>query len=206
MMYNSIAELRYSDLDNIGMMKQFRRFLQQDEGAVMVEMAVVMPFIFMLAYGIFEFGNVLYQHHLIATGVRDAARFLSRWPMPPCPCPPSIENPTTQDIIDEIKDVGGVVAKNIALKGLPVGGAYRVSWWNGVAPNDIDITIVPIANPIDPGTGERPYRGGDFIKIITVSTTVSYNGLGFLNLLDYGGGSITLLDFTLSHQERYNGR
>ena len=188
MMYNSIAELRYSDRDNIGMMKQFRRFLQQDEGAVMVEMAVVMPFIFMLAYGIFEFGNVLYQHHLIGTGVRDAARYLSRFPTD----------------AGDLDLVGKPLAKNIAVKGKTVGGVYRVSWWHeGLVDIDIDDTR---DNTRDPVTGERPYRGGDNITIITVSTTVTYPSLGFLNLLDYGGGSITSLDFTLSHQERYNGR
>lgn len=163
-------------------MNWFHRFLKQEKGVALVEMAVVMPFVFILSLGIFEFGNVLYQHHLIATGIRDAGRWLARYPV-------EAGGPES----------GEAQAKQIALTGEIVGGTKRVSWWN-VA--DITINIVPISNPIDPGTGERTYRGEDPIKIIRVSTTGSYSGLGFLDFLGIGPELV----FSLSHEERYMGR
>lgn len=158
----------------------------------MVEMALVTPFLIILALGIFEFGNLLYGHQLITTGIRDAGRWLARVPARDLTLTPPVLGP--DDTVNHAK------ATQIALTGEIVGGTKRVSWWY-FADIVIDTTSGDIPNPIL-GTGERAYRGGDPIKIIQVSTTVSYNGLGYLNFLGIG----PTLDFSLSHEERYMGR
>jgi len=65
------------------------------------------------------------------------------------------------------------------------GSTKRVSWWN-VA--DVTVTVRTIANPIDPGTGLRTYRGPDPISIVKVSTSATYTGLGFLAYLGMSAG------------------
>jgi Flp pilus assembly protein TadG len=57
----------------------FRRGLAREEdGAVLTEALLVVPFLTILAVGILEFGNVLWQREQIETGLRDAARYMAR--------------------------------------------------------------------------------------------------------------------------------
>lgn len=146
-------------------------------GTSLVETAVVLPFLIVLGFGVIEYGNALYLHHQIETGVRDAARYLARH-----------EDPLA----------AADAAKQLALTGSIAGGEKRVDEWNA---SDITITVRDVANPIDATTGERAYRGGDPIRIVRVSTDVSYGGLGSLNLL----GSVSVIHLSLSHEERVIG-
>jgi hypothetical protein len=158
-----------------------RRFSQDQRGTSLIETALALPFLLVLGLGIFEFGNLLYNYHLISTGVRDAARYLARFDH-------------TVALSKEAQ------AEQLAVTGSITGGSPRVSWWST---SDVAVGYVPaggISNPIDPNTGERPYRGGDTIWIVRVSTNVPYGGLGFLGYL--GLGTIT---FSLSHEERQIG-
>jgi Flp pilus assembly protein TadG len=151
--------------------------LRRDErGTSLIETALVLPFLLTLGLGIFEFGNLLYNYHLISTGVRDAARYLARF-----------DNPASKE----------TEAKQLAVTGSITGGTPRVSWWST---SDVSVGYTSVANSVDPVTGERPYRGGNTITIVRVSTTVPYGGLGFLTFL--GLGSINL---NLFHEEREIG-
>lgn len=154
----------------------------------MVEMTLVAPFLFILGLGIFEFGNVLYQHHLISTGIRDAARYLARYPGP---------DPT--DFCAGDPSAGEAVAKQIAVTGSPTGTDKRVSWWDTA---EVSVTYTDIANPIVGGTGSRTYRDCPTVKIIQVSTNVTYPGLGFLNVIGLGAS----INFSMNHEERYMRR
>ena len=145
-------------------------------GAAMVEMTAVTPFLIILGLGIFEFGNYFYNHHIITTGIRDAARYLARF-----------DNPLAQSMQGQQLAVAGEIA----------GGQQRIAWWNA---GDISVNLRTIANPLDPNTGERPYRGKDPISIVQVSTNVNYGGLGFLNTLGLGP-----LNITVFHEERVIG-
>jgi hypothetical protein len=146
-------------------------------GTSLVETAIVLPFVLVLGFGVIEYGNALYLNHQIETGVRDAARYLARH----------------EDPLAMVAE-----AKQLALTGSITGGDKRVSAWDG---GDITVSLREIANPVDPTTGERPYRGGDPIKVVRVSTNVSYEGLGGLNML----GSTSVLNFSVSHEERVIG-
>jgi hypothetical protein len=158
-------------------MSQPSRFWKKEDGAALVEAMVVLPFFMVLALGILEFGNLLYQYHHIVSGVRDAARYLAR-----------VQDPTSAES----------TAKQIAVTGETSGGDKRVSWWNT---SDITVSYTNIANPIDPGTGERPYRDDSTVTIIRVTANVSYPGIGFLDLLGLGSP----LDISISHEQRHIG-
>lgn len=156
-----------------------RRELARDEdGTSLVETTIAMPFLLVIGLGLFEFGNLLYNHHLVSTGVRDAARYAARF-----------ADPTSRE--DE--------AKRLAVTGrIDLEGAPRVPWWDV---GDVDMTVTQIDNSPDPITGERPYRGGAEIRVVRVETTVSYGsaeGLGVLGFLGLGDA----ITFTLAHEQR----
>ena len=146
-------------------------------GSSMVEMTLVTPFLLVLGLGIVEFSNAFYHHHLITTGLRDAARYLAR--------------------VDDVTSAAGD-AKDIAVTGEIGGAAKRVSWWTT---SDVSVNTISVSNPVDPTTGARQYRGGDPIQVVRVSTNVSHPGLGFLSLI----GITTPLAINISHEERVIG-
>lgn len=142
-------------------------------GTATLELAIVLPVLLTIGLGVIEFGNMLYRYHLISTGVRDAARYAAGFQQ-------------------GAKDAE---ARNIAARGVTTGGTNRVDWWT---PSDVAIAYATVAN--DDGAGNKLYRGGDNIVMVTVSTSVSYQPLGFLGYL--GLGTIPL---STSHQERLFG-
>ena len=156
------------------MWRVLSKFVRVNKGASFVEFAIAAPFLLTLGMGILEFGNALYGHHVITTGVHDASRYLARFP-----------DPTTQY----------TAARTLAVTGSVTGTAQRLSWWgtSGVTP-----ALFTIANPIDVGTGERAYRGPDPITLVRVTATASYPGFGLLNFLGFGSS----FAFSVTHEER----
>lgn len=155
-------------------MLRIRNLWSDRTGASLVEFTILLPFLLILGLGVSEFSSALYQHHLITTGLRDAARYLAR-----------VDDP----------DAKSAAAKELAVYGEIGGTTKRVPWWN-VA--DVAVSLEAVANPVNPATGTRTYRGGDPIQIVRVSTTTSYPGVGFLRFLGFGSG-ISLSAF---HEER----
>ena len=144
-------------------------------GTATLELAVVLPVLFSIGFGIFEFGNIIYNYHLISNGVRDAARYASGLP---------------QGSADS-------AAKSIALTGRISGTEYRISWWT----DPTTISITPILVPNNLVSGIKEYRGPDPIVMVRVQAIVPYSlPLGFLGYL--GLGPITL---TATHEERLFG-
>jgi hypothetical protein len=132
------------------------RFSHNIDGTATVELAVLLPFLFTLGFGTFEFGHLVYQYHLIGAGVRDAARYLAGNPQ-------GVNDPDA-------------AARNIAMCGTAdTCGAFRVPWWNSA--DTIRIDRFALANDGD-------YRGGAQIMTVRVSTSVSYGALGFLEFLN----------------------
>ena len=146
-------------------------------GATLVEFTVVMPFLLFLGFGTFEFGRALYGYHIITTGLRDASRYLARLDDP-------IGSQTS--------------AKELAVYGEIAGTTHRLSWWNV---SDVTVTTSTVANPVDPTTGARTYRGPDPITIVRVSTTATYPGLGLLPVMGFGA----TLTINTYHEERVIG-
>jgi len=146
-------------------------------GISLLELTIVLPVLLTIGLGVMEFGNVLYQYHLITVGVRDAARYMSG-------VPDTAANET--------------IAQNIATVGQATDdGTRRVAGWN---PGAVVINYDATAIPNDDGSGNAIYRGGDYIGLVTVSTSYTYQSLGLLGYL--GLGTITL---TSRHEERIYG-
>src|SRR5262245_48992367 len=108
---------------------RMQRLGSDQQGAALVEFAVVLPFLVFLGLGAFEFGCALYGHHVITTGLRHAARHLAR-----------LRDPIASE----------AAGKQLAVYGQIGGSTKRVSWWNV---GDITVSVATIANPVDPDTG-----------------------------------------------------
>lgn len=135
------------------------------------------PVLIVLAAGIFELGRVLYQHQLIESGVRDAARYLSRRP-----------NPSADE----------TAATQLAVMGRIGGTTPRVSWFSA---SSLTFTYSTVSNPINTATGERTYRGPDPIRMVRVTASATYPGFGMLAAIGRGTG----LAVGFSHEERIIG-
>lgn len=148
-------------------------------GAALVEFSVALPLLLLLGFGAFEFANALYGRHVIATGLRDGARYLAR-----------VDNPNSAS--DQEK------AKQIAVFGQVGGTTQRLDWWGT---DDVSVTVTPISNPRDPVTGARPYRGGEAIYIVRLSTAATYPGFEFVAAAGLSPG----LSINAYHEERSIG-
>jgi Flp pilus assembly protein TadG len=132
------------------------------EGAALVEGAILTPFLFVFIFGVLEFSFLFYEQHLMSTGVRDAARYLSR-----------TNNPQSDSAIP-------ANAQNLATTGSIAGGTYRrVTGWN---PADVGVSFSSVANPLGED-GLRPYRGTATIQVVHVTGTFTYVPLGFFGFL-----------------------
>lgn len=141
-------------------MKGLKQFRKAEEGTILTEALIVVPFVTIFAVGILEFGNVFWQRHLLEVGVRDAARYWSRCKPTFNPC--SIEN-----------------ARNFAFFGNPEGtGPMRVPYWSG----DEQLTITPTTPPVEPDetdlivvTGTATYAASPLISMLRIGdVTMSY--------------------------------
>ena len=150
-------------------------FWKNEDGTILAEALIVIPFVTFFAVGIVEFGNVFWQRHMLEVGVRDAARYWAR-------CRP-ISNgaaymPCSLDI-----------ARNIAFYGEPspdVGSSLRVPNWFG----EDGISIEPAVPPATPTSG----------SIVAVKGTMVYAPSPLFGILQVGSVAITY-----EHQERYYG-
>jgi Flp pilus assembly protein TadG len=145
---------------------RFVRALWHDrDGSALLEGALVMPLLFALMLGVYEFSWYFYQQHLIAVGVRDAARYLAR----------SSEacDATSPQWASEAAN-----AQNLATTGFAAGGPARVKGWSA---GMVAIECLPIDNRAGVD-GLRPYRGDSVIYVVTVSTRFTDPSLGFFGL------------------------
>ena len=159
-------------------------FGRDARGAAILEMAVILPVLLTIGLGVFEFGNLIYRYHLITVGVRDGARYIAGLPQ-------------ADDSGNSLVAGNETAAKNIAIYGTTGTSTPRVSWWNDPT-TMIAINYTNVPN--DNGSGVKLYRGGANIVLVTMSTNVEYQPLGFLGFL--GLGTITL---HAQHEERLFG-
>jgi hypothetical protein len=153
------------------------------DGSALVEGAVLVPLLFVLLFGVYEFSWFFYQQHLVSTGVRDAARYLAR-------------------VIDSCNAfspawaIEQVYAKNLATTGSINGGPERVRGWTAAM---VTPRCTAIDNPIG-ADGLSIYRGSYVINVVTVSTRFTESSLGFLGFLH-----LPALVISVSHSERAIG-
>jgi len=136
----------------------FARFLKliwrNHEGTALIEGALVIPVLFLLSFGVYEFSWYFYQQQLIQTGLRDAARYMARSVDPTAAnfnCTTSVASFAT-------------AAQNLATRGtIDATGALRVSGWTTVT----FTCSTPAAN----------------IYAVTANTNFAEPSLGFLGFL-----------------------
>lgn len=141
--------------------KAEQKSFRDESGAIFVETLLVIPVVTILAIGILEFGNILWQRHQVETGVRDAARYWAR-------CRPSF---STCNIM---------TAKHIAFYGTPDpsgGQALRVPGW-----------YMPDTISISPATPPTAVSSDD---IVTVTGSAAYQGSVFARALSIGNVTLT---------------
>ncbi|CDX20159.1 TadE family protein [Mesorhizobium plurifarium] len=162
----------------IALKQIIRRFKRDDDGAILVEMTLLTPFVLLLAAGVFEFGNILNTRMLLDAGVRDAARYMAR--------------------CSSDWDTCSGYATNLAVKGAITGGSARVTGWTA---DEVEIKKIKSLQAIDPATGTELYLSATSnVDVVQVKTSYPYTGVGLWSYL--GFGQLTLSVF---HQERVLG-
>ena len=141
-------------------------FLRDDNGSAMVESAVLLPLLFALLFGVYEFSWFFYQQHLAAIGVRDAARYLAR-----------VSNPC--DERSPVWRIEQANARTLATTGSIQGSTARIKGWTAAM---VELRCTAINNPAGV-TGLRAYRGGEVVYVITAATSFVDPSLGFFAIL-----------------------
>jgi TadE-like protein len=163
---------------NAVMWMQRLQALRRDlEGSALVEGAVLLPLLFVLLFGVYEFSWFFYQQHLVSTGLRDAARYLAR-----------VDRPC--DANSPVWPIEEAYARNLATTGSIAGGAPRLKGWTSAM---VALRCTAIDNP-------GAYRGGQVIHVITASSRFSDPSLGFFALV-----RLTPPAISATHSERAIG-
>ena len=154
------------------------------DGSALVEATIVMPLLLSLFLGVFEFSWFFYNQQLVVSGLRDAARYMTRIELTD-----GNRDPCAQ------KDQYGALytddAANIATTAQATGGSPRVSGWSAA-----DVTISC--------SSSAALENGDYadgstsMTIIDVATRFADPSLG---LFATSGLKAPMLSF--SHQERF---
>jgi|SRR5262249_52759396 len=152
-------------------------------GSALVEGAIIIPVLFTLMFGVFDFSRFFYQQHLVTTGLSDAARYLAR---------------TSHACSDDLANraILEANARRLAATGSIAGGAARVSGWTA---DMIEIRCSAVENPLGAG-GLKTYRGGNLVFVVTAATRFRAASLGFVELLGFRAPAISAF-----HAERVIG-
>ena len=165
---------------DLHMLRSFRKAV---EGAALVEATLMMPLLFSMAMGTFEFGRALQHHHVLNKGVRDATRYLTQVGVT---CPAA----SATGSVDDAADI--TAARNLAMTGYLSGGAPLLSYWT--APSTVTVAVGCLDNTAG------SLRGASWLPVITVTASVPYTDAGFLSL--FGFSPITL---SAVHEELHIG-
>jgi len=154
-----------------------RPIWRDNEGSALIETALILPVLIIFIFGVLEFSWLIYQRHMISTGISDAARYIARSTTP--------NDPTVKQD-----------AKYLATTGAVDGTVLRVRGWKA---DDVDVSYSFISNPAG-NDGLTGLRGGPAIETVTVSTTFTVPSLGFFDIL-----GLSPPTFRVLHQERVIG-
>jgi Flp pilus assembly protein TadG len=170
-------------------MKTVRSLWRNRDGSALIEASILTPMLFSLVLGVYEFSWYFYQQQLVEAGVRDAARYLARVPMPS-----PTTNPCSQSDANGTSFATYVAnAQNIAATGqIASGGTSRVKGWTAAN--------VSIPCPLSSSPTGTYADGATTMWIISASTSFADPSLGFFSFL-----GLTAPTIRASHQERFIG-
>jgi len=147
-------------------------YRDSESGAVAIEAVFILPFLILIGFGSIDGSLLMMQNHKAENGLVSAGNYLAQTPTP--------INFETH-------------AKRLATTGqIKTGASQKIRNWSE---SDVTIKYKSIANT-NAGSG-RNYRGGDTIKVVQLSTSIPFQGIGFLKTVS--GGSITV---KASYEER----
>jgi Flp pilus assembly protein TadG len=149
------------------------------EGSVLIEATVLVPVLFTLMYGLFEFSWYFQKQQLVEIGIRDAARYLAR------------VNAGNNDGNPCNNTTSVAQAQNIAVTGVTSGGTARVSGWT--------VGNVTITCPGFDNSGGS-YSGASTIYLVTATTSFTDPAFGFFGILGFSTPNLSA-----SHTERSIG-
>ena len=172
-----------------------QKFLSCCRGTAAVELALILPLILLLLFGVFEIGRLLTDFQTVTKSVRDAARFLARVEMT---CPGT--NPSTGPGQNYLADTNNnAIAKNLVLAGTvdtpAVAGDFLIKTWTVFT--DVNNRVTCVANG---GVYQGIYTDQPLIPTVTVRATVPFNflwGTIFINR--------AALTMVISHSEVHVG-
>ena len=153
---------------------------RDEDGSALVEATIVMPLLISLFLGVFEFSWFFYNQQLVVSGLRDAARYMTRIELTD-----GNRDPCAQ------KDQYGALytddAANIATTAQPsAGGSARVSGWSAA-----DVTISCVSSA---ALENGDYADGSAsMTIIDVATRFADPSLGLFSDLGTEGADAVLL-------------
>jgi Flp pilus assembly protein TadG len=124
-----------------------------DDGSALVEATVLVPVLFVLMFGVYEFSWYFFDQHRVDTGIRDAARYLGH----------SYCNTATTC---SFSGTAIANAKNLAVCGtIAACTTPRVSGW----------TTADVNDPVISGAGAS--------QVVSISTSFTYVPLGLFGYL-----------------------
>ena len=193
--------------------KQIKKLAGDKSGAALLEVSVVIPVVLSIGLGVVEFGNAIYNEHLIFNGVRDAARYAAGLPYSSLNPALSIPTQKTAACIALTGQTNNTTACNAAANPSCTAAYCRVSWWNNASGATVAGSQVSVLYNSLPdngmalcGTVATPAfcRGRDNattnVYTVTVTATVPYQSLGFMSYFNLAAPT-----FSLSHTERLFG-
>lgn len=142
-----------------------------NSGAATVEATIIIPILAVVGLGVMDCSFMLLQNHKMEQSLVSAANFMAL---------------STDPWLIETQ------AKHIAVSGTtnPLAEPLIKNW----LPSDISISYVMVPN------NNGQYRGGGFIRVVDITTSLPYEGFGIVN-------SIMGKDVTLNaqYQQRMTG-
>jgi len=157
------------------MINPFKNIVRNQRGSVSAEAALSLPFLIVIGLGAADGSMLMLQNHKMESGLMAAGNYLSK-----------AESPQNNES----------TAKTLATTGkLSSGGTPFISNWSA---SDIAISYLDTAN-IDGQDGVL-YRGGDTIRVIKLSSSFTYEGLGFIKTVSNGAVRVKA-----EYQERASG-
>lgn len=142
-----------------------------NSGAATVEAAIIVPILAVVGLGVMDCSYMLLQNHKMEQSLVSAANYMAL---------------STDPRLVESQ------AKHIAVSGTtdPQAEPLIKNW----APGDVSISYVMVPN------NNGLYRGGDFIRVVDISTSLPYEGFGIVKSIM--GKGVTL---SAQYQQRMTG-
>jgi Flp pilus assembly protein TadG len=150
---------------------KIREMFADNSGVVTVEAAIVLPFLSIVGIGVADCSYMLLQNHKMEQSLVSAANFMAL---------------STDPQRFEIQ------AKQIAISG-------TTDLLSEPLIENLSTANVSISYVLVPNTNGK-YRGGDFIRVVNIKTSLPYEGFGFIKSIMRGG--VTL---NAQYQQRMTG-